>query len=170
MSIRLTKWRILGVIVAAVLLLDQLAKGWILANFDLYTSVPLIPPVLYITRSENTGAAFGIGGGASPVFLLLSAVITVAILYFYRQSQANAILQHVALSLIVGGALGNVLDRLQHGVVVDFVHIIIPGVISNVSNFADHAITLGVILLLVDSLRGEKTPPDEAAKTEAVQE
>jgi len=159
-SIRLTKWRILAVIVIAVLLLDQISKALILAKLALYQSVEIMPPVLYITRSENTGAAFGIGGGASEVFLLLSLGIMLVILYFYRQAEAKAYLQHLALSLVLGGALGNVLDRVQHGVVIDFVHIVIPNVISNVSNFADHAITLGVILLLWDSLRAErrKTP------------
>ena len=159
MSIRLTKWRIFAAIFAAVLLLDQISKARILSTLALYESVPLIPPVLYLTRTENTGAAFGIGGGASSIFLVLSIGITLVILYFYRRLAEDVYLQHLALSLVVAGAVGNVLDRLQHGFVVDFVHIIIPNVLSNVSNFADHAVTVGVILLLVDSVRTERQKP-----------
>jgi signal peptidase II len=71
------------------------------------------------------------------------------------------------MGLICGGALGNVLDRLQHGFVVDFIHYQIPGVISNVSNLADHAIVLGVILIYVDSwLMDRKGKP--AADAEAL--
>lgn len=158
MSIRLTKWRILALVVALVLLIDQVSKAWIVSTFDLYSSMPLLPPVLYITRSENTGGAFGIGSGSSAVFFLLSLAIMSGILYFYSRADRNAILQHFAFSLILGGALGNALDRLQHGVVIDFVHIIIPNVLSNVSNFADHALSIGVVLLLIDSFR-----PEEAA-------
>jgi signal peptidase II len=169
-SIRITKWRLLGLIVALVLLIDQLSKAWVLSTFALYSSTPLIPPVLYLTRSENTGAAFGIGTGSSAMFFLLSLAIMSGILYFYRQAKANAWLQHVALSLILGGALGNALDRAQHGVVIDFVHFIIPNVISNVSNFADHAISIGVVLLLIDSFRPEKTETVETpAEGEAVE-
>lgn len=161
MAIRVTKWRIFAVVVLAVLLIDQVAKAWVISTLDLYESVPLIPPVLYITRSENTGVAFGIGGGAGPIFLLLAIGIMLVVLYFFWRLAENVYLQHVALSLVIGGGIGNIIDRLQHGVVVDFVHINIPGVLSNVSNFADHALVIGVILLLIDSFRPEaqKLPP-----------
>jgi signal peptidase II len=166
-AIRLTKWRIFAVIVVAVLLLDQLSKAWILSNFDLYESVPLIEPVLYLTRSENTGVAFGIGGGASPIFLLLAIGIMLVVLFFYWRLEDHVYIQHLALSLVIGGGVGNVLDRLQHGVVIDFVHIVIPNVLSNVSNFADHALVIGVIILLIDSVWTErqksKLPVEEPA-------
>lgn len=164
MSIRLTKWRIFAAIVAAVLLLDQVSKAWVISTLALYESIPLIEPVLYLTRSENTGAAFGIGGGASPLFLLLSIGIMLVVLYFYWRLEETAYIQYLALSLVVGGGIGNVLDRLQHGVVIDFVHIIIPNVLSNVSNFADHALVIGVIILLLDSLRSERQKPKPAVE------
>ena len=65
----------------------------------------------------------------------------------------------VLLSLVVGGGVGNILDRLQHGVVIDFVHIVIPNVLSNVSNFADHALVIGVIILIIDSVWTERQKP-----------
>lgn len=159
MAIRLTKWRIFAFVVVAVLLLDQVSKAWVIASMDLYESIPLIPPVLYLTRSENTGVAFGIGGGAGPFFLLLAMGIMLVVLYFYSRLAEDVYIQHVALSLVIGGGIGNVLDRLQHGVVIDFVHISIPGVLSNVSNFADHALVIGVIILLIDSIRAERQTP-----------
>lgn len=163
-AIRLTKWRIFAVVFVAVLLLDQVAKAWVISTLDLYESVPLIPPVLYMTRTENTGIAFGIGGGASPIFLLLAIGIMLVVLYFYWSLAEDVYIQHLALSLVVGGGVGNILDRLQHGVVIDFFHIIIPGVLSNVSNFADHALVIGVIILLIDSIRAERQTPKPAVE------
>jgi signal peptidase II len=158
-SLLLKKWSPFVGIVAFILILDQISKTWVLENLRMGETIvplPFLHPYLQITRSSNTGAAFGIFPDAPEILLVLSVVITVGILYFYWRSENHAHLQHVALSLVVGGALGNVIDRFQHGAVVDFVHFRIPGVISNVSNFADHAIVIGVILLFIDSVLAER--------------
>jgi signal peptidase II len=153
------KWLPFLLVLFAVLGLDQLSKAWILTNVPLGSSlqpIPFLYPYFQITFSTNTGAAFGIFPDASVLFLLIAIVVCSVIVYFYMQSPSDAHLLHVALALVVGGAVGNVIDRLQHGYVVDFVHLTIPRVVSNVSNFADHAIVLGVILLVIDNILKER--------------
>lgn len=157
MSLR--KWVVLAVVFSLVLLVDQLSKAWVLANMQIGETILLIPslhPYFQLTFSTNTGAAFGFLPTAGGVFLVVAALISCLILYFYWQTPSDARLMQVGLSLVLGGAVGNVIDRLQHGYVVDFVHLVLPGVISNVSNFADHAIVLGVLCLLIDSFRRER--------------
>jgi signal peptidase II len=142
-----------GLAAVIVLLIDRLSKDWIVQNMQLGETIPLLSPILSITRSFNTGAAFGIGGEIGNVFLVLAVLISGVLVYYVASSDENARLEQFAYGLIFGGAMGNVIDRIQQGQVVDFVHIVIPGLISNVSNFADHAIVLGVIVLLVDTFR-----------------
>lgn len=156
-------WALLGLTVLVVIGLDQLSKNWVLNNLLLNESrqpIPALSPFFQITRSYNTGAAFGFLPQASDLFLLIAAFVVAAMLYFYPRIPPEAWLMRVASGLIVGGALGNALDRLQHGLVIDFIHYQIPGLISNVSNLADHAIVLGVLLIFIDSWRVEraKTP------------
>jgi signal peptidase II len=153
------KWGLFALIFAFVLLLDQISKTWVLANMAYGESlrpIPALYPYFQITRSSNTGAAFGIFPEGGVAFLVVAVIVSSILLYYYAQSAQEARLMRVGLSLVVAGALGNVIDRLQHGYVVDFVHLTLPGVISNVSNFADHAIVLGVLCLMIDSLRPQK--------------
>jgi signal peptidase II len=152
----MARWRLLLPIGGSVLLLDQISKNWILANLELYESLPVLPPFVQITRSYNTGVAFGIGESLGNWYVLLIIPICLGVLYLFVNAPANATRQHIGLSLVLGGAVGNLIDRIQHGVVIDFVHLILPNVISNVSNFADHAIVIGALLLLVDSVLQER--------------
>lgn len=164
----LRKWLPLVLIVPGMILLDQVSKTWVQANLELYESIELLPPVLYITRSYNTGVAFGIGSGSGGFVLVLSLVITLVLLYFYIRSEAQAHWQHIGLSLIVGGAGGNIIDRFLHGLVIDFVHFVIPDLISNVSNFADHAIVIGVAVLIINDIRLNWRKPADATTDETV--
>lgn len=164
----LKHWLPFVIFVSLTLLVDQLAKQWIITNFAVGESQALLPPFLQITRSINTGIAFGIGSGGSTIFLVLSVIIVVGLVIFYAQTEPTARMQHIALGLVVGGALGNVIDRLRFGHVVDFVHITLPNVISNVSNFADHFIVIGVGLMLLDSIlqsQRERRQQQEALTT-----
>lgn len=154
------RWVIFAVGVIAILLVDQVSKQWIINNLALgetYQVIPALYPVFQFTYSANTGAAFGIFPELSWLFQILPLLIVVAILYFIYRSQDTDTVMHIAFGIVVGGALGNFIDRLQHGHVVDFFHIYIPPLnFSNVSNFADHAIVLGVIILLIDNLLAER--------------
>jgi signal peptidase II len=145
-----------------VVALDQLSKAWVIDNLLVNESrqpIPALSPFFQITRSSNTGSAFGFLPQASDLFLLIAVVAVVAILYFYPRLPEGAWLMRAAMALIVSGALGNALDRIQHGQVIDFIHYQIPGLVSNVSNLADHAIVLGVALVFIDSWRSERRKP-----------
>lgn len=165
----LRKWLPLILIVCLAIAIDQISKNWVIANMvigETIAPLPALQPFFQFTRSTNTGIAFGIGSGGSEIFLVLSSIITCALVYFYAQSRPDAHLQHIALSMVIGGAIGNVIDRIQHGHVVDFIHYVIPGLISNVSNLADHLIVIGVFLLIVETFledrRQARQPTTEA--------
>lgn len=170
MSVSLRKWSPLLILAGLILIIDQLTKAWVIENMVMRETRPLVDwllPYVQLTRSYNTGIAFGMGSGGSGVFLVLSILIIGGLLIFYWMSAPRADVQHIGLALIIGGALGNVIDRIQHGHVVDFVHIVIPGIVSNVSNIADHMIVLGVIVMVVDSFLEERRTAEAARQAQA---
>jgi signal peptidase II len=145
-------WLSLGVLV-----LDQLTKALIVAKFELYERIDVLP-ILEMTRLHNYGAAFSLlhdaGGWQHYFFVSLALLVSVGITVWLSRLRfrANAMLGS-GLALILGGALGNVIDRLMHGHVVDFIHFhwyerwYFPAF-----NVADTAITIGAGLLILDSL------------------
>lgn len=159
------KWIILGAAIGLAILIDQLGKGWVIANLELYQSIqpiPFLAPWFQLTRSMNTGAAFGILPMAGNAFILLALVIISLMLWHFRDTPPTARFVPFAIGMVIGGAAGNVIDRLQYGHVIDFIHYQIPGLISNVSNPADHAIVLGALFIIGESLwrgRREKQGP-----------
>ncbi len=154
------KWMMLAGSFALAAILDQITKSWALSNLMLYESIqplPALAPFFQLTRSSNTGAAFGLLPMAGDVFLILALCIVAALLWYLRSLPAESRLAPFAIGLVIGGAVGNIIDRLQHGHVVDFIHYQIPNLISNVSNLADHAIVLGVMLIFAESLWRERS-------------
>jgi signal peptidase II len=137
------------------IVLDQLTKAWISSSFQLFETRPVLP-VLSITRAHNTGAAFsflaGAGGWQRWVFVTLALVVSVTIaVWLKRLDGTRQRLLAIALSLIMGGALGNVIDRLRLGHVVDFVLAHWKGHYFPAFNVADACITVGAGLLLLDA-------------------
>ncbi|MCL2075930.1 MAG: signal peptidase II [Betaproteobacteria bacterium] len=134
---------------ALILLADQATKLMILANFELYEHVALAP-FLNLTLVYNPGAAFSFLAGASGwqkwFFILLALGISVWIVIMLKRHPERR-RENIALSLIMGGALGNTVDRLAYGKVVDFIDFHIWPVF----NLADTSITLGAALLLLDA-------------------
>jgi signal peptidase II len=142
-------------IALAVILLDQFTKTLILGYFRLGDS-HTVTSFFNVVRVHNTGAAFSFLAGASGwqrwFFVVLGAVAAVFIVWMLR-SHAGQRLFCWSLSLILGGALGNVIDRLMHGYVVDFIQVHYSGWYFPSFNIADSAITIGAALLIVDELR-----------------
>ncbi len=166
-------WLLLFAIIAAVLAADQLTKRAIVENLRLGETrqpIPALTPFFQITRSHNTGAAFGFLPQAADLFLVIAVVVVIAMIYFYPRISGQARLQRIGAGLICGGALGNALDRIQYGLVIDFIHYQIPGVISNVSNIADHAIVVGVVFIFVDSWLKDRAEAQKKAETLGHQE
>lgn len=155
---KLRRWLTLGAIIAAVLVVDQVSKQTVLTTMAVGESrqpIPALYPYFQITFSENTGSAFGFLPQASDAFLIIAVVVVAAMIVFYQRLPDSARLSRYAFGLVCGGALGNALDRVQHGAVIDFIHYRLPGVVSNVSNLADHAIVVGVIMIFIDSWRAD---------------
>jgi signal peptidase II len=126
--------------------------------------IPALAPFFQITRSHNTGAAFGFLPQVGDLFLVIAVVVVIAMLYFYPRIDERAVLQRIGAGLICGGALGNALDRIQYGLVIDFIHYQIPGIVSNVSNIADHAIVVGVVFIFIDSWLKDRAEAQKEAE------
>ncbi|RZJ96696.1 MAG: signal peptidase II [Brevundimonas sp.] len=148
----------------AVLVVDQITKFWMI-GLDLQEvgRIPLLPPVLNLTWVENTGSSFGMFSGGSARWALSFFSIAVAGLLAWWALTAKRRLLITAIGLVIGGALGNVIDRVRLGFVIDFIDFSGTGVFPWVFNVADSAITVGVVLLLIDSLRSERSAQVGAA-------
>lgn len=166
------RWIILLLIIGAVLLADQVSKNIIINSLSIGETrqpIPALVPFFQITRSENTGAAFGFLTQAGDIFLIIAVVVVVAMIVFYPRIPDSAWLTQIAVGLVMGGALGNALDRVQHGAVIDFIHYQLPGIVSNVSNVADHAIVIGVVLIFIDSWRTDRAQKQATLESEEMQ-
>ena len=140
----------------AVVLLDQATKFLVTRFFELYERVEVLP-VLDFTLLHNTGAAFSILADASGwqrmFFAALGIVVSlVLVVWLWRLPRGERLLP-ISLSLIVGGAVGNVTDRITHGYVVDFIHAHWGAAYFPAFNIADSAITIGAVLLMLDAFR-----------------
>jgi signal peptidase II len=148
----LLPWLLIALI---VIVFDQFTKTLILGNFSLGES-RFVTSFFNVVRVHNTGAAFSFLAGASGwqrwFFVGLGAVAAVFIVWMLK-SHGGQRLFSWALALILGGALGNVIDRLLHGYVVDFIQVHHSGWYFPSFNVADSAISVGAVLLIVDELR-----------------
>jgi signal peptidase II len=147
-------WRWLP-LAAIVIVLDQITKIWIQRHFEYAESLAVLP-VLNITLRYNTGAAFSFLADASGwqrwFFTILALVVVSAILVWLRRMDGRVQARLAcSLSLIMAGALGNLIDRLHLGHVVDFIHAHWRGWDFPAFNVADSAITIGAILMLLDA-------------------
>ncbi|WP_119072271.1 signal peptidase II [Aggregatilinea lenta] len=157
-------WLLLVGVVLLVISLDQVTKRYVathLAPYDSWMPIKAIEPVFRFTHVHNTGAAFGIFPGGGGVFLVIALFVSSIIIYFYRQLTGPQILVRIALGMQMGGALGNVIDRLRQGYVVDFFHV----EFWPVFNIADSAIVVGVILLAIEMWRLDRR--EQAAARQA---
>ena len=148
----LALWRGLALV---VVVLDQLTKALILDQFQL-GDTRYVTPFFNVVRVHNSGAAFSFLAGASGwqrwFFVVLGFVASGFIVWMLRSHPAQRLFCF-AVTMIMGGALGNVLDRLLHGYVVDFLQFHAGGWYFPSFNLADSAITLGAVLLIVDEVR-----------------
>jgi signal peptidase II len=147
-------WRWLP-LVLLVIVADQLSKGWIEANYLLGESTAVLP-WLDIVRLHNLGAAFsflaGAGGWQRWFFTVLALGVSVVLLWWLRSVHEAADRRlALALSLILAGAIGNVIDRIEHGYVVDFIHVHWGNASFPAFNIADAALTVGAALMIFDA-------------------
>lgn len=153
------------VMAAAVLILDQLSKAWISTNMVSHDIRPIIDGIVRLRYTENTGAAFGLfQGGTGVLSISAIAIIAAIVLSATRMGNRNPMLM-LALGLVLGGALGNLTDRLRLGYVRDFIEayglrIDLGGTTYTfpVFNVADSAITIGVLLIMAILLFSKPEP------------
>lgn len=133
-------------IIILILAGDQISKWAITSNLSLSESIPLIENVLHITYIRNTGAAFSMFEGQATVLGIFTAVlVTAGLVFIYVKRKSEDRLMMVAVSMIIGGGIGNLIDRAAYGYVVDFIDFrVFP-----VFNVADICVTLGCALLIV---------------------
>ena len=149
----------------AVIVLDHLTKWWVSATLDYQEFIPVLP-FFSLVRVHNTGAAFSFladaGGWQRWFFIAIGILATVIIVRLLKRHGHEP---HLAfpLALVLGGALGNVIDRVVLGHVVDFLYFHYKSFAWPAFNVADSAITVGAALLIWDSLRGKPAVPGDAA-------
>ena len=140
------------------IVLDQWTKAWMISGLELHEMghIQVLPPLFNLTWVENRGVSFGLfGDGSARWFLSVFSVVVAGVLGWWAL-RADRRLLITAIGLVMGGALGNVIDRIRFGYVVDFIDVSGIGFFPWIFNVADSAITIGVILLIWDSLQSER--------------
>jgi signal peptidase II len=158
------KYIFLGLIGGGVVLLDQWTKIWIDANMRLFETRRVIPGLFDLHYVRNPGAAFGFLSGSHadfriPFFVGISVLAIGIILFLFSKIEGSERLVPVALSLILGGALGNLIDRIRLGEVIDFLLLHYKRFQWPAFNVADTTITVGVFLLLFRMVLMERRQP-----------
>lgn len=139
-----------------VIIIDQFTKYLVVQNMTLGESIPLIDGLLYFTSHRNEGAAFGILQGQMGLFYVATIIVIAIIVYFiHKEVKGNRFLG-ITLGIILGGAIGNFIDRVLLGHVVDFIDVYIFTYNFPIFNIADSALVIGVILLIIYVFLEEK--------------
>ena len=148
---------------ALAIVLDQITKLAVIARLAPYQDVVAVTSFFNLVHVHNTGAAFSLfadQGGWQKLFFLTVALVASGVIAWLLRKPGGRVVYYAALALILGGALGNVIDRLAYGHVIDFLDFHVGGWHWPAFNVADSAITLGALLLIRDGLRHD--PKDVA--------
>ncbi len=160
------KWLWLSVV---IITFDQISKQLASASLNLHDPVNILP-FFNFTLMHNQGAAFSFlsqaGGWQRWFFTIIALVVTVVIVNWIRRLSPTETWMAIALSLIAGGALGNVWDRIQLGYVVDFIDVYYDTWHWPAFNIADSAITIGALMLIVEAFRGSRKSSHTVTRTD----
>jgi signal peptidase II len=153
-----------------VILLDQITKAMVTRSLELYDTIDLLP-VLKLTHLQNTGAAFSMlanaGGWQRWFFTALALIVSAVLMVWLRRIRTpEQTILALGLSLILGGALGNVIDRVWHGHVIDFIFVHWNDAYFPAFNVADSAITIGAGCMLIDAFLESGREKREKSKRE----
>lgn len=159
------RWIVFIVVAALVVIVDQLTKLWVDTNFaqaalhplpGAAAPTPIIGDFVRIAKSYNAGGIFGLFGNSAALLALASTVVLVLIVVYEAREGARSWPLTIALALLLGGALGNFIDRVLHGYVIDFVDVGIGDWRFYTFNVADSAISTALLLLILIALFGER--------------
>ena len=141
------------IIIVAIIALDQWSKWAIKTSFNLYQSKPVIQDLLHFTYVTNDGMAFGLSfPGGKHVLLIMTVLLTGFIVGFLWKEKNGHPLIKYGLALILSGAIGNLIDRMLYGKVVDFLDLMIGNFHWYIFNIADSSVTIGMILFIIHSI------------------
>ncbi len=132
-----------------VIIIDQWSKWLIAKSMMVGQSMTLIPGFLYFTSSRNTGAAWSILEGQRIFFFIITTIVVIIIIYYMQKLAGSSKLLGVALGMVLGGSIGNFIDRAIRGEVIDFIHVYIGSYSYPIFNAADSSLVIGVILILI---------------------
>lgn len=153
------------IIAVAVLVLDQLTKIWVVSGMDVSQSIPVIRNVLHMTYVQNRGMAFGLFENNRMLFMIPTVILIGAvILAIVKLGRKNKLLD-TSLGLILGGGVGNMIDRIARGFVVDFVDFCAFDFWQWVFNVADAAVVVGTVLFMIVMITDKNLFPDEKKKS-----
>ena len=143
----------LAVVAAIVVIADQISKALILKYLPVHHSIPVIRGFFDITHIHNPGGAFGLMANMSEtvrtfVFIIVSSLAVCLILYLYIKTPRSHAFLAIGFALILGGAVGNLIDRFRFGIVVDFLDVYVGKYHWPAFNIADSAITVGILIFL----------------------
>ncbi|KXG10477.1 signal peptidase II [Anoxybacillus rupiensis] len=137
-----------------VIIIDQFTKWLVATRMQIGESISVIPNVLYITSHRNRGAAWGILQGQFWLFYLITIIVVIGLVFYIRRLPREERLFGVALGFMLGGAIGNFIDRLVRKEVVDFIHTYIFTYNFPIFNIADSALCIGVALVFLQTFIG----------------
>lgn len=151
------------IVALIIILLDQMTKWQIVKSMEIGESIEIIKDFFYITSHRNRGAAWGILQDQMWLFYIVTIVVVIAIIYYMEKQAKGIALFQLSLAFLLGGAIGNFIDRLFRKEVVDFLDTYIFTYDFPIFNIADAALTIGVILLFIQMIfesREEKRKTD----------
>ena len=152
------------------LLLDQVSKSLVITHFPVGGSLPLIPGFFELFHTHNYAAAFGLFGGRAKIFFLSVSALAIGFIGFYfLRLRRNDLWLASALALILGGALGNMLDRVRHGFVIDFIRFYLGRFSWPTFNIADISIVCGVAMFAIDMIRTERQAREQNRREHAAE-
>ncbi|WP_373895953.1 signal peptidase II [Virgibacillus natechei] len=153
------------IIALVIIAIDQVTKWMVVRTMDLGEQRTIIENFFYLTSHRNSGAAWGILEGKMLIFYIVTAIVVIGIIYYMQTYAKESRGLAIGLSFVLGGAIGNFIDRLFHQEVVDFFDFIIFGYNFPIFNIADSALTVGVIFIIIATIIDEtKTKKGKAEK------
>lgn len=135
------------------LLIDIISKLLIINNLKLNTSIKIIEDIFSLTYVQNTGAAWSILSGNVNYLIIINVVLILLIIYFIKKNKKHNKYEELGYGLLLGGAFGNLLDRVIYGYVIDFLDFTIIDYHFPIFNIADSCIVIGIVILLLTSWR-----------------
>lgn len=145
-------------IAIVIILIDQWTKWLVVQNMSIGEKISILEPYVGLLSHRNKGAAWGMLEGQMWLFYIVTVIVVAGIIYFYHKEAKGSRLLSISLMLLLGGAIGNFIDRLWRKEVVDFVDVLIPVINYDfpIFNVADAALTIGVVLMIIHVLVDEK--------------